>query len=599
MKGEVDTSSITQPVKGDVPDITRHMTAFWQENGYSVKTKVLPRKLQEFDIFTYRLSRGPNGHALLASCYEAGLLPDSLLMSLDTLSSGISWAIRSVKDAKIHEFQLAYLSPPEKERGLIRKNTSFPDKEGKMRTIGILDYWSQLSLKPLHVYIGNFLKKIPQDCTLDQSKFRKLLENSEIFYSVDLSSATDRFPLSVIKQLLEIRLPTDFVNAWADVMVGYPFEHQGSKLIYSTGTPMGAYTSFNAFALTHHYIVFYCCKELGVSWKKLPYALLGDDIVIGNKSVAELYKKTIASLHVDYSPAKTHQSKDFYEFAKRIIYKGKEVSPFPISALRQSSKSSDTLVLLINEQIERGFGFVDVTSSVQLYFNLVKEFRTKLCKKISKEAYYFDRVLNCTRGIVPAWEVFNDILGKNNLPKNWKFTEPYALTCENIMTLSYLKLLQNNIVATLRSINKNELSPVMKTATLLKDFYGWCDERESSIKGYASKKHMIVSSPLYGALYALEKELRNEKYAILKSIDNNTDIVNKKTSKSKVVRTSLNDLLSTEKDKKKVVHTIRELFIILNKNIVSAYWSLSSGYGFTEQSNVDFLKKELQKMSKM
>lgn len=28
MKGEVDTSSITQPVKGDVPDITRHMTAF-------------------------------------------------------------------------------------------------------------------------------------------------------------------------------------------------------------------------------------------------------------------------------------------------------------------------------------------------------------------------------------------------------------------------------------------------------------------------------------------------------------------------------------------------------------------------------------------
>lgn len=71
-----------------------------------------------------------------------------------------------------------------------------------------------MALKPIHKYIGRFLKKIPQDCTLDQSKFKSLLEGYKgKFYSVDLSSATDRFPIELIKQLLEVRLPTSFVNA--------------------------------------------------------------------------------------------------------------------------------------------------------------------------------------------------------------------------------------------------------------------------------------------------------------------------------------------------------------------------------------------------
>lgn len=48
-------------------------------------------------------------------------------------------------------------------------------------------------------------------------------------------------------------------------MVGYPFDYKGEKISYSTGNPMGAYSSFNSFALTHHYIIYYCCRELGIS----------------------------------------------------------------------------------------------------------------------------------------------------------------------------------------------------------------------------------------------------------------------------------------------------------------------------------------------
>jgi len=129
--------------------------------------------------------------------------------------------------------------------------------------------------------------------------------------------------------------------------------------------------------------------------------------------------KVIASIHVDISIAKTHKSIDFYEFAKRIIYKDVEVSPFPISALRQASKSSDTLVVLLREVRKRGYDLISVSSSIQLYFSIVKEFRAKLCKKIATNSNYFDSVLDLIQGIVPAYRVFNDILGKNNLPSNF------------------------------------------------------------------------------------------------------------------------------------------------------------------------------------
>jgi len=81
-------------------------------------------------------------------------------------------------------------------------------------------------------------------------------------------------------------------------MVGHPFYSQEHKreISYAIGNPMGAYSSWSSFALAHHYVVYYCCRKLKKSWKTLPYCLLGDDIVIGDKDVAELYITVIRSL---------------------------------------------------------------------------------------------------------------------------------------------------------------------------------------------------------------------------------------------------------------------------------------------------------------
>jgi len=49
LKGDVCTESITQPIKGDVPDITKHMLTFWEDLGYKCKTENLPRSLSRVD----------------------------------------------------------------------------------------------------------------------------------------------------------------------------------------------------------------------------------------------------------------------------------------------------------------------------------------------------------------------------------------------------------------------------------------------------------------------------------------------------------------------------------------------------------------------
>lgn len=42
------------------------------------------------------------------------------------------------------------------------------------------------------------LNRIPQDCTNDQGKFINLVQDKDIYYSIDLSNATDRFPIELI-----------------------------------------------------------------------------------------------------------------------------------------------------------------------------------------------------------------------------------------------------------------------------------------------------------------------------------------------------------------------------------------------------------------
>lgn len=95
----------------------------------------------------------------------------------------------------------------------IRKLSYFPDKELKVRVIAVGDYFSQTALRPLHQFLFRILKRIPQDMTFNQGKFKETINDNKLFYSLDLTAATDRFPIELIAKLLEGRFPESYVKA--------------------------------------------------------------------------------------------------------------------------------------------------------------------------------------------------------------------------------------------------------------------------------------------------------------------------------------------------------------------------------------------------
>jgi hypothetical protein len=68
-------------------------------------------------------------------------------------------------------------------------------------------------------------------------------------------------------------------------------------------------------------------------------------------------------LDIPVSQPKTHESKILLEFAKRWVYKGEEITPFPIPAMREA-KNYAFLTSLLCQESERGYR-CDIPSSVK------------------------------------------------------------------------------------------------------------------------------------------------------------------------------------------------------------------------------------------
>lgn len=80
---------------------------------------------------------------------------------------------------------------------------------------------------------------------------------------------------------------------------------------------MGAYSSFSAFALTHHVVIRALARKVGAY--PACYAVLGDDVVIVGDALGKAYMDFMSHIRVPYSPAKTIISSEMFEFAKRVV----------------------------------------------------------------------------------------------------------------------------------------------------------------------------------------------------------------------------------------------------------------------------------------
>lgn len=183
---------------------------------------MIPRYL-EAKPSTYRSKAGPNGHALVSAYIDACSLTRDQAIDLVTLGGkSLEKTLFLTSHPRMWAFMAEHFKPlatlvRKIENGInlsvTRRLSYFADKEDKVRVIGILDWYSQLALEPLHNFLMKVLAKIPQDCTLDQGKFVNLLKDKDIYYSIDLSNATDRFPIKVIASLLKSKFPQNYVEA--------------------------------------------------------------------------------------------------------------------------------------------------------------------------------------------------------------------------------------------------------------------------------------------------------------------------------------------------------------------------------------------------
>lgn len=102
------------------------------------------------------------------------------------------------------------------------------------------------------------------------------------------------------------------------------------RIRYTVGQPMGALSSWAMLAITHHFLVQYCAQLAG---KRLPgdwyenYELLGDDIILFDREVANQYLLLMEGIGVPINLSKSVvAANNTIEFAKVTISRNQNVS---------------------------------------------------------------------------------------------------------------------------------------------------------------------------------------------------------------------------------------------------------------------------------
>lgn len=232
------------------------------------------------------------------------------------------------------------------KRLVLQRLHNLYEAAGKVRTIAIVDYWTNFVLKPLHDWMFEILSLLPQDATFDQEgKVREFATRGyRTIYSLDLKSATDLIPLNLYRSLFSWVMPWKALDLWIDLLVNRDFhipqtmlrvapKGQPSTVRYTTGQPMGALTSWASMALVHHALVLWSAVNVGVTRSSAllafrDYLILGDDVVIANRLVAEEYIRLCASLGIIIGLNKSFISDEgFFNFANQSFKGPVNISP--------------------------------------------------------------------------------------------------------------------------------------------------------------------------------------------------------------------------------------------------------------------------------
>lgn len=210
----------------------------------------------------------------------------------------------------------------------------------KLRAVANPGRVFQQVLSPLGNELFKTLKGLPWDCTFDQSKADPVLLGStekqmKTIHSVDLSNATDFFPLDLQLEVLYALFPRDLglVDLFQEVsrfswecnlpqvdLTEFGFSEPG-KIRWHVGQPLGLYPSFASFALTHGLLLL---GLLGRPWNE-EFFILGDDVVILDDELYTRYIQILDELGCPVSLEKTLSSPKLCEFHSTVFFRGKKI----------------------------------------------------------------------------------------------------------------------------------------------------------------------------------------------------------------------------------------------------------------------------------
>jgi hypothetical protein len=247
---------------------------------------------------------------------------------------------------------------------------------GKARIFAILDYFSQTALKPIHDFLMSWLQNQREDGTSNHSIAAKAVRKwtngsmSHDLWSFDLTTATDRFPLSLQLETMTAIFGREIADLWKTIIADRDFIGPNGEngIRFAVGQPLGALSSWATFAISHHFLVRTAARTSLRDGLKPFYRIIGDDICIArDRAVASKYRSMLDDLGVQISLDKSviptqMKSKPAAELAKRLFVGGEEITPVPPDAIIQGWSDKRQLLIMA---LDRGYKLAGQVYPVQ------------------------------------------------------------------------------------------------------------------------------------------------------------------------------------------------------------------------------------------
>jgi len=232
-------------------------------------------------------------------------------------------------------------NPMRRKAELFQEKLNFPSAMGKIsylqeggckaRVICLPSTWMQAYYKPLQDELISRIGKLetPElqermkgiSCVLDQNRGAYILQQwmneGKNLFSFDLSSATDRFSLDYQLGYLKASGLSAWIDPVRDAARGvYHHVRDDKEWMYAVGQPMGLNFSFPLFHLSHQTLLESLARSShhNNSKEKL-YAVLGDDVLIADQSLAKNYQATMEKMDITISKEKSYEGVSVQSFA--------------------------------------------------------------------------------------------------------------------------------------------------------------------------------------------------------------------------------------------------------------------------------------------